>query len=89
MQAPAFLDLAHQAAFSAMGKHMQVADSAQTNKEEAGGFGKRQTGPRTAAGFTQVELAATRGVADKRQVLRMLDTFIEPEPLKRKVENRP
>jgi transcriptional regulator with XRE-family HTH domain len=152
MQALAFLDLPHQAGFSAMGKRMQVADSAKTNKDEAGGFGERLAGLRKAAGFTQVELAAELGisqrmvayyespaatppanllpqiaaalgvtidelfgvgakrrlvkqdgdsrlrrrllaiekldVADKRQVLQLLDAFIERGQLKRKVESR-
>ncbi len=151
MQAPAFLDLVHQARFSAMGKRMQVADSAKTNKDEAGGFGERLAGLRKAAGFTQVELAAELGisqrmvayyespaatppanllpqiaaalgvtidelfgvgkrrlakqdgdsrmrrrllaiekldVADKRQVLQLLDAFIERGQLERKVESR-
>jgi transcriptional regulator with XRE-family HTH domain len=134
-----------------MGKRMQVADSAKTNKDEAGGFGERLAGLRKAAGFTQVELAAELGisqrmvayyespaatppanllpqiaaalgvtidelfgvskrrlakqdgdsrlrrrllaiekldVADKRQVLQLLDAFIERGQLKRKVESR-
>jgi transcriptional regulator with XRE-family HTH domain len=134
-----------------MGKRMQVADSAKTNKDEAAGFGERLAGLRKAAGFTQVELAAELGisqrmvayyespaatppanllpqiaaalgvtidellgvgkrrlakqdgdsrlrrrllaiekldVADKRQVLQLLDAFIERGQLKRKVESR-
>ena len=74
--------LTHQAGFSAMGKRMQVADLAKTNKDEAGGFGERLAGLRKAAGFTWVELT------DKRQVLQLLDAFIERGQLKRKVESR-
>jgi len=48
-----------------MGKRMQVADSAKTNKDEAGGFGERLAGLRKAAGFTQVELAAELGISQR------------------------
>jgi transcriptional regulator with XRE-family HTH domain len=148
MQAPTFLDLAHQAEFSSMGKRMQAAGSAKTNKDEAGGFGERLASLRKAAGFTQVELAAELGisqrmvayyespaanllpqiaaalgvsidelfgvgakrrlvkqdgdsrlrrrllaiekldVAEKRQVLQLLDAFIERGQLRRKAESR-
>jgi len=48
-----------------MGKRMQAADSAKTNKDEAGGFGERLAGLRKAAGFTQVELAAELGISQR------------------------
>lgn len=48
------LDLPHQSEFSSMGKRMQVAEAAKTNKDEAGGFGERLASLRKAAGFTQV-----------------------------------
>ena len=57
--------LTHQAGFSAMGKRMQVADLAKTNKDEAGGFGERLAGLREAASFTQVELAAELGISQR------------------------
>ncbi len=65
MQAPAFLDLVHQAGLSAMGKRMQVADSAKTNQDESGGFSERLAGLRKAAGFTHVELAAELGISQR------------------------
>jgi len=134
-----------------MGKRMQVADLAKTNKDTVGGFGERLADLRKASGFTQVELAAEPGISqrmvayyespaatpsakllpqiaaalgvtidelfgvgkrrlakqdddsrlrrhllaiekldvdDKRQVLQLLDAFIERGQLKRKVESR-
>ena len=52
MQASAFLDLARQAGFSAMGERKQAADSAKTNKYEAGSFDERLAGLRKAAGHS-------------------------------------
>lgn len=65
MQAPTFLDLPHRTEFSSMGKRMQAAESAKTNKDEAGGFGERLASLRKAAGFTQVELAAELGISQR------------------------
>ena len=55
------LDLTHQVGFSAMGKRMQVTDSAMANEDEASGCGDCLAGLRKAAGFSQVELAVALG----------------------------
>lgn len=55
------LDLTHQVGFSAMGKRMQVTDSARANEDEASGCGDCLAGLRKAAGFSQVELAVALG----------------------------
>lgn len=81
MQAPAFLDLAHRAEFSAVGRHMQVRRL---------GPGAQARGGRLwrAPAHLLPQVVTTLGVGDERQVLQLLDAFIERGPLKRKVENR-
>jgi len=83
-----------------MGKRMAVAQAAEAETS----FGQRLASLRKAAGFTQIELAAELegdsrlrrrllaieklDVAEKRQVLQVIDAFIERGQLKRKAESR-
>ena len=77
-----------------MGKRIAAAPVAEVS------FRERRAGLRKAAGFTQIELAAELGVsqrmmaieklgvADKRQVLQIVDAFIARGQLRRKAESR-
>ena len=79
-----------------MGKRIAAARAAEVEVS----FGERLAGLRKAAGFTQIELAAELGVsqrmvaieklgvANKRQVLQVVDAFIARGQLGRKAESR-
>ncbi len=71
--------------WSAMGKRVASGTAAVVGV----GSGQRLASFSRAAGFTQIELAIEKlDVAENRQVLQVIDAFIERGQLKCKVESR-